>query len=221
MPTKPTLTESTRERVLRAAGQIFAAQGFRDTTVREICQKAQVNIASVNYHFRSKEALYAEVLEFAFRESQDRHPLTVGADPEAAPESRLCDFIETFFQRLMDDSEQSWQGRLIAREIMDPTAALDRVIEAWIRPRFQLLSEIVPGVLGAPCEKLELQRCLLSIIGQCLVYRHSRSVIERLCPEVIDSPESIDRTAAHVVRFCRAGLKHLANGIRTGSERTA
>jgi AcrR family transcriptional regulator len=209
MLAKSSLTDSTRERVLLAAGPIFAAQGFRDATIREICQKANVNIASVNYHFRSKEALYAEVLAFAFQESQQRHPWTDAADPEAAPERRLGDFIATFLHRLMDESERCWQGRLIAREIMDPTSALEQVIETWIRPRFHLLGEIVTGVLGRHCEPLELQRCVLSILGQCLVYRHSRSVIERLCPEVIAGTASIEQAAAHVARFCLAGLGHL------------
>jgi len=209
---KPALTESTRERVLQAAGEIFAEHGFRDATVREICNKANVNLASVNYHFRSKEALYGEVLAFAFQESNDKHPLTVAADPLARPEDRLHDFIQTFFRRLMDDSHESWQGRLTAREIMDPTAALDRVVETWIRPRFELLNDIVPKILCTKLDPLDIQRCLLSIIGQCLVYRHSRSVIDRLCPGVIGGPEEIERTAAQVAQFCLAGLKHLADG---------
>ena len=210
MRPKPTFAESTRERMLRAAGEVFAELGFRDTTVREICHRAKVNVAAVNYHFRNKEALYREVLAFAFQESNDRYPLTVAADPLAAPEDRLSDFIQTFFRRLMDDSHASWQGRLTAREIMDPTAALDRVVETWIRPRFELLHDIIPRLVPTPCDRLDIERCLLSVIGQCLVYRHSRSVIDRLCPEIIQGPEEIERTAAHVAEFCLAGLKHRA-----------
>jgi AcrR family transcriptional regulator len=197
--------------VLRAAGEVFAEAGFRDATVREICHRAKVNLASVNYHFRSKEALYGEVLAFAFRESNDKHPLTVAADPLAPAEARLRDFIQTFFRRLMDDSRDSWQGRLTAREIMDPTAALDRVVETWIRPRFELLSDIVPRILRTELAPQDIERCLLSIIGQCLVYRHSRSVIDRLCPGVIGSAPEIERTAAQVAQFCLAGLQHLAD----------
>jgi AcrR family transcriptional regulator len=207
---KPRFAESTRERILRAAGEVFAELGFRDTTVREICHRAQVNIAAVNYHFRNKQALYGEVLAFAFRESNDRYPLTVAADPLASPDGRLSDFIQTFFRRLMDDGPDSWQGRLTAREIMDPTAALDRVVETWIRPRFELLHDILPRLVPTPCDHSDIERCLLSIIGQCLVYRHSRSVIDRLCPEIIRGPEEIERTAAHVAQFCLAALKHRA-----------
>lgn len=202
------LAESTPERVLRAAGEVFAELGFRDTTVREICQRARVNAAAVNYHFRSKEALYGEVLAFAFQKANDRHPLGAALDPRADPEARLRDFVQTFFRRLMDDSPDSWQGRLTAREIMDPTSALDRLVELWIRPRFDLLRDIVVRILPEDCDELEVERCLLSIVGQCLVYRHSRAVIDRLCPGVIGDPAELDRTSAHVAEFCLAGLRH-------------
>lgn len=205
---RSSVVSTTRERVLRAAGEVFAELGFRDTTVREICQRANVNVAAVNYHFRSKESLYGEVLAFAFQESNDRYPLTVAADPLAEADARLCDFIRTFFRRLMDDSPDSWQGRLIAREIMDPTSALDQVVDLWIRPRFDLLYDIIGKLSALPCDRSELQRCVLSIIGQCLVYRHSRSVIDRLCPEVIADRCAIEQTAAHVAQFCLAGLQY-------------
>ena len=41
-----------RERLLEAAGEIFAEHGFRNTTVREICKRADINLAAVNYYFR-------------------------------------------------------------------------------------------------------------------------------------------------------------------------
>ena len=49
--------DTTRERILQAAGEAFAAAGYRTTTVRDICQKADVNLASVNYHFGDKQRL--------------------------------------------------------------------------------------------------------------------------------------------------------------------
>ena len=47
-----------RERLLQAAFEVFAEQGFKTTTVRDICCRADVNVASVNYYFGSKQELY-------------------------------------------------------------------------------------------------------------------------------------------------------------------
>ena len=59
-----------------AAGGVFASRGFRDATIREICQAAGANIAAVNYHFGDKEALYLEVIRHAHACAKSRFPLT-------------------------------------------------------------------------------------------------------------------------------------------------
>ena len=41
---------NVRDRLLEVAGPVFSEKGFEKTTVREICQKADVNLASVNYY---------------------------------------------------------------------------------------------------------------------------------------------------------------------------
>jgi AcrR family transcriptional regulator len=53
----------TRERILRAAEELFMDRGFASTSLRMITARAKVNLAAVNYHFGSKEALIREVFE--------------------------------------------------------------------------------------------------------------------------------------------------------------
>ena len=48
---------TTRRRILVGAGELFAARGFRATTMREIVERAGVNLAAAHYHFGSKQAL--------------------------------------------------------------------------------------------------------------------------------------------------------------------
>ena len=52
---------STKERILGAAEELFAQQGFSGTSLRQVTSRAEVNIAAVNYHFGSKENLVNEV----------------------------------------------------------------------------------------------------------------------------------------------------------------
>jgi AcrR family transcriptional regulator len=53
--------EGTRERILRTAERLFAERGFNGVSVRELAAAAQANIASIGYHFDSKEGLLSEV----------------------------------------------------------------------------------------------------------------------------------------------------------------
>ena len=54
--------ENTRDKILNAAGEVFAEQGFEGATIRAITERAGVNVAAVNYHFRDKAELYTRVV---------------------------------------------------------------------------------------------------------------------------------------------------------------
>lgn len=53
----------TKTRILDAAEELFAESGYQSTTLRQITAEAGVNLAAVNYHFGSKEALLEAVFE--------------------------------------------------------------------------------------------------------------------------------------------------------------
>ncbi|WP_143698210.1 TetR/AcrR family transcriptional regulator [Vibrio sp. qd031] len=53
---------NTKEKIVQVAEGLFAEQGFNDTSLRAITSKADVNLASVNYHFGDKKSLIRAVL---------------------------------------------------------------------------------------------------------------------------------------------------------------
>ena len=53
----------TRQSILDAAEELFSRKGFQGASLRAITRQADVNLAAVNYHFGSKEALVEEVLQ--------------------------------------------------------------------------------------------------------------------------------------------------------------
>lgn len=64
-PSESGYSGHARDRILRAAAAAFSQRGFHGVTVRELAQQARVNLAAVNYHFRSKEELYSAVIDSA------------------------------------------------------------------------------------------------------------------------------------------------------------
>ena len=103
----------TRARLLEAAVEVFAEEGFRKATIQRICKLAGANIAAAHYHFGDKEGLYTAVFEYAERQAAERTP------PEstdgAGPEERLRAHVTSFLSRLLDPGRPAWIARLLAR----------------------------------------------------------------------------------------------------------
>lgn len=206
-PADKPLPRHTRERLLNAAGEVFAERGFRRATVREICRRAHVNIASVNYYFKGKEELYADLLEFAYRKAREKYPESESADRRGAPEKRLARFVRTFLLRILDEGGPAWFGKLMAREIVEPTGALDRVIDRAILPIHESLGALVREILGSRAGDTKVRRHVFSILGQCLFYRHARPVIAKLYPEVRYDAAEIEKAAAHIASVALSAMK--------------
>lgn len=206
----PLNNEATIDRLLLVAVEIFAENGFQNATVREICSRANVNVASVNYYFRSKEALYLQALEFAFKEGNRLYPQDAVYDSNLAPEERLLLFVSNFLHKLLNDQHLGFHTQLIAHEISRPSKALDEIIASTIAPQCALLEEIVTLIQGADTDKTLVKRCVISIIGQCLVFKHSRSIIDRLFPELITDVDAVQACAEHITKFSLVALNQLA-----------
>lgn len=198
----------TRRRLLEAAGEVFAEHGFRTATIQEICRRADANIAAVNYHFSDKEQLYRAVIRYAEEENGDTHPQEPPAG--ASAEERLRAHVEWFLLHLLDEGRPAWHGRLMAREMIEPTAALDELVSGHIRESNDRLLGIVRELMGPGASDAQVRTCAFSITGQCLFYRHCEPVICRLHPEVRIGRAQVPALAEHVTRFSLAGLGAIA-----------
>jgi AcrR family transcriptional regulator len=204
----------TRHRLLDAAGGVFAAQGFQRATVREICHKAQANVAAINYHFRDKEGLYDAVLRESHREAHEKYPPTLGLGPNPTPQERLYAFVRSFLLRLFDPGRPAWHGLLMAREMVEPTAAFAAVIEESTRPRYDLLKEIVRNLLGPEESEERVWLCANSVLGQCLHYHHARHVLARLHGQLPACMRDVGVLADHIVEFSLGAMEHTLQTTR-------
>jgi AcrR family transcriptional regulator len=201
---------ATREALVDAAAEVFAQRGFAGTTVREICERAGANIAAVNYHFGDKERLYAEVLTHALRCAREKFPPTLGLPPGAKPDEQLRAFVESLLRRIFDEGRHSWHGRLMAREMVEPTAALDQLVEEEIRPMSDRLHQIVRQMLGARADANTVHQCAMSVVSQCVFYQHCRPVLIRLFPGRKFGPQAIREIAGHITGFSIAAIRQAA-----------
>ncbi len=201
-----TKSEKTRNRLLTAASRIFAEKGFQESTIAEICERAETNIASVNYHFRDKETLYLESWRYAFNQELTLYPPNGGVMAEASAEQRLAGRIRSLINRVADDSSYSFA--IINKEMAQPTRLLADILEKEINPqRLQMLG-LLKECLGQAASDQQIHYCHTSIMGQCfqlLRLKHMQSArhFRSHTGDFIDS----QAFAEHVVQFSLAGIQ--------------
>jgi TetR/AcrR family transcriptional regulator, regulator of cefoperazone and chloramphenicol sensitivity len=197
---------ATRRAVLDAAADVFAEVGFRSATVRDICRRAAANVAAVSYHFGDKQALYAEVLTEQSRLALAKYP-NPRAEPGNTPAQRLEMFVRSFLQRVLSAELHARHGRIMAREMVEPTAALDRLVAEAIRPQAEALRHIVTELLGGRANPSVVRLCGMSVVGQILFYCHCQPVLTRLFPDTKYDAERLDELTTHITAFSLAAIR--------------
>ena len=172
--------------------------------MREICQRAQVNIAAVNYYFRDKERLYIEAVKQACREGAERVPLPEWV-PAVPAEVRLRDFIRTFANRMLGNNRPRWHTQLILKEMAEPTAACSEWVQEQIRPLCQVLSGILKELFpNVPERRLHLLG--FSIIAQCVYHRVFKPIVTLLVGQEESSSYDAELLTEHITQFSMAAL---------------
>lgn len=207
--------EIARDRILRVAADLFVAHGFKATSIRKICEGAEVNVSMVNYYFRSKDDLYLAVLDFARRQEFKEPPHEGDAASERlTPEEKLRRAIENFLKNLLLPGAHSLLAKLIARELIDPSVAIHAIIANDIRPQHAYFASLIRTIGGEQMRDEEVQKCIFSIHGQVLFYLHNRPINELIAPAIHYDEAGIKQIARHIHRFTLAALQHY-NTIET------
>lgn len=214
--------DATEARILESAGPIFAETGFQAAKVRDICARAGVNLAAVNYHFGDKLGLYYEVLRYAARAAGNVavfDPVLPGDTPEA----KLRAFVLRLLQHMYGEDRPAWPVRLMTHELAQPTPAFDDVVEQASRPRYDALRALVAGVIGRPVDHRQTRLCAQSILGQISIYGHGREALKRLWPDLRFTPQTLEEIAGHIASFSFAALKSVSrrNAAARPKQRTA
>ena len=201
----------TRQRLLDAAGEEFADRGFRNATVRDICKRADANIAAINYHFGDKEKLYAATVQYAHL-CATRHDVVgaVAAAKDLPPEQRLHAFVRTFLVGILDTGRPLWHAKLMAREIAEPTEVLDKIAQQTVRPRLEALCGIIREVIGPDAPQQVVMNCARSVVGQILFYHFARPMLVRVFPDEPFDGTQVDELASHIVAFSLNGLRGMS-----------
>jgi len=149
--------QDTKERILDAAEQRFARDGFHGTSLRAITAEAGANLAAVNYHFGSKETLMAAVIDRRLAPLNRRRSECLEAVAAAArKENRPPDVrgvLRAFIQPTLD-FRGSCPGAeafvtLVGRALVQPDDTLRVFFQKRMEPVVTRLFESLAAALPA------------------------------------------------------------------------
>jgi AcrR family transcriptional regulator len=206
------LADDTRSRLIEAAGQVFAESGFQRATVREICARAGVNIALVNYHFGDKLELYSEVLRRSIGAPHGK--INTALQSSAPPEEIIRQTIRAMLLHIFGPDRPGWHFRLLAHELAQPTPAISIVVNETARPVYDGIRAAVGAIIGLPRDDDRTRLAAHSIISQVVHYSHGRNMCAQLWPDLIMTPQRIEQIAAHIAAFSLAGLEQMKTDLR-------
>lgn len=203
----------TKERILDAAESLFARKGFYATSLRAITAEAKVNLAAVNYHFGSKEALLDAVFERrltplnrlrveGIHDVREKAELA-GKPPKA--EALLRAFLEPTMRLLCPETGAEDFVLLVGYGLVDPEGPVGKSFLARMEEVFSLLCESLCKALPhIPRE--EVSRRLQFVLGafaHTLRWCGRRGVPQGLLPP----PPDPALLAESVIHFVTAGME--------------
>lgn len=204
----------TRERLVRAAGALFAEHGFRRAGVREICARAGANLSAVKYHFGSKEALYREVLLGSHRDLRDLEPVP-RLDQARTPALALRAWVGFALRFLLvKRPSHAFAGQLIAREMQEPTEALADLVGLVMLPVRQELERIVGALLADTDSPERRGQASNFVLGLCVFHEFGRPVLKQFGFPPPTTEAQVEPLADAITEFGLGGIRRLRDRAR-------
>ena len=136
----------TKERLLVVAGELFADRGFDSVSLRMITDRANVNLASVNYHFGSKEELIGAVVDDIVRPVNERR-LSLLSLIDYTTQDPIRKIIHAFIDPVFDLSDSGNDDNKYYKLISRCIASRDERVSSIIIKQFpEVLAQFVSAL---------------------------------------------------------------------------
>lgn len=107
-PKQPVGDTASRDRILRAAAQLFRKQGYRGTTVRDIAEEVGILSGSLFHHFATKEEMLLEIMREAFLSVCVAHEQILAATPEPVVQFRTM--LSAELEAVLSDARRDYHA---------------------------------------------------------------------------------------------------------------
>ncbi len=206
-------SEATKERILLAAAELFAEHGYYGTTHQMMSEKADANIAAINYHFGSKENLYAKVWEFLCAISNRDYDACISRGAPA--EEQLREFVQWRVKSVTDKGLMGYLAQIGRREMSKPSPVYPELEERYMREKRSWFFSLIRDIVGHDLDPPTIAMVAFCIYSPLI---HLIEVIGIMQTSLDESQRQqcaafwadTDKLAESIYAFALAGLRQVA-----------
>lgn len=202
--------EGTRGALIEAGLRLFGRQGFAATSVRQLAQEADANIAAIAYHFGSKDGLrVACAEEFGRRMGAAMGAAQPPADltPNDA-RTELRRIIRAMTAFLLGAQGASAVVPFMLRELAEDGPGIDAVYRGFAEPMHRRLCQLWGSATASDPESETVRLSVFALIGQLMYFRIGQPIVTRRMGWTGIGPTEIDK----ITNRLTSNLDALLNG---------
>src|SRR6476620_9569176 len=198
-------SELTRDRILKTAVKLFAERGYEATSIRTLAAKAHVNQAAINYHFKTKDGLYREVLRDALH-ALTEDQLAHARETQAMPRERaLTEFVRQQLRPLSAKDDVTRYIHILNWEAVRPTAVYRKLVSEEAAPFMGFAVDLIRRFLP-DADQRTLVMAAVWLMGQRHTFiRYREQLAMPPVSLALDEP-AVDRLSALISGWALAGL---------------
>lgn len=177
--------EETRGILIRTGARLFAMNGYHGVSMRTLAAEAEVNLATVGYHFGGKPGLYEAILDdiISMRDeifpSADEVQEQLGGtegDRHAQAEA-VSWFINKLVYGILGEEDHIWPAFIISRELAQPSEQYSKLETEFFDPSFKAIHVLVESVLPNDTDYEEKIITAHSIIGMVVKFLEGFNIV--------------------------------------------
>jgi len=193
----------TRDKIKETAAELFSQHGYDGVSVRDIVEKAKVNLGAITYHFGGKENLYRELIVDMAGGLKDN--ITQISQKDETATEKFKEFIRLYLTYIFTNPVRA---RMVFREMSMGDKRFMNIIYPYINANAQMLIKIMQeGIANGEFRKMDPQLAVFSMIGNCLQFIQLKPIVTRLFPDRKFNEQFLEHFIEHTTAYILGGLK--------------
>lgn len=171
--------EETRATLIETGARLFAQNGYNGVSMRTLAAEAEVNLATVGYHFGGKAGLYKAILQNIINVRDELFPtfdeVTIRMDKAGDSQEAKGDVVDWFVNQLVREllghENYVWPAIIISRELAQPSSLYAKLEKDFFDPSFASLYTLAQRTLPKNTSHEEITisaHCIISMIIKLL-----------------------------------------------------